>query len=116
MKVGIPREIKDNEYRVAITPSGVQALKAAGHDVFIENEAGLGSTFTNEDYTNQGAVILDTADEVFEIADMILKVKEPLAEEYTKLKEDQILFTYLHLEILVILQEKSTVWYVHFQM
>ncbi|PIQ26097.1 alanine dehydrogenase [bacterium (Candidatus Blackallbacteria) CG17_big_fil_post_rev_8_21_14_2_50_48_46] len=97
MKVGIPKEIKDHEYRVAITPSGVQAFQAQGHEVFIENNAGLGSTFTNEDYHQAGATIVDSADEIFAKADMILKVKEPQQEECGKLRENQLLFTYLHL-------------------
>lgn len=97
MKVGIPKEIKDNEYRVAITPSGVQALKAQGHQVFIEHNAGVGSTFTDEEYLEAGAEILATAKEVFDSADMILKVKEPQAEECKMLRENQLLFTYLHL-------------------
>lgn len=97
MKVGIPKEIKDHEYRVAITPSGVQAFQAQGHEVFIENNAGLGSTFTNEDYHQAGATIVDSADEIFAKADMILKVKEPQPEECGKLRENQLLFTYLHL-------------------
>jgi alanine dehydrogenase len=97
MKVGIPKEIKDHEYRVAITPSGVQAFIAQGHEVMIENNAGLGSTFTNDDYHEAGAKIVDSADEVFAHAEMILKVKEPQAEECSKLREDQLLFTYLHL-------------------
>lgn len=97
MKVGIPKEIKDNEYRVAITPSGVQALKAQGHQVFIEHNAGVGSTFTDEEYLEAGAEILATAKEVFDSAEMILKVKEPQAEECKMLRENQLLFTYLHL-------------------
>lgn len=97
MKVGIPKEIKDNEYRVAITPSGVQALVARGHQVLIEHNAGVGSTFTDEDYQQAGAQMLETADEVFATADMILKVKEPQAVECGKLRENQLLFTYLHL-------------------
>ncbi|MBF2054405.1 MAG: alanine dehydrogenase [Candidatus Sericytochromatia bacterium] len=97
MKVGIPKEIKDNEYRVAITPSGVQALKAQGHQVLIEHNAGVGSTFTDEEYLEAGAEILATAKEVFDSADMILKVKEPQAEECKMLRENQLLFTYLHL-------------------
>lgn len=97
MKVGIPKEIKDNEFRVAITPSGVQALVSHGHDVFIEHDAGLGSTFTDEEYQESGAKILASADEIFACADLILKVKEPQPEEFLKLRENQVLFTYLHL-------------------
>ncbi|MGE3727578.1 MAG: alanine dehydrogenase [Candidatus Sericytochromatia bacterium] len=97
MKVGIPKEIKDHEYRVAITPSGVQAFKSHGHEVLIETNAGLGSTFTNEEYQQAGAQIVSSADEIFAQADMILKVKEPQPEECSKLRENQVLFTYLHL-------------------
>lgn len=97
MKVGIPKEIKDNEYRVAITPSGVQALVAHGHQVMVEHNAGLGSTFTDEDYHAAGAKLVDSADEVFAQSDMILKVKEPQPSECVKLRENQLLFTYLHL-------------------
>ncbi len=97
MKVGIPREIKDKEYRVAITPSGVQALTSRGHEVFIENNAGVDSTFNNEDYEEVGAKILATAQEVFDQSDMILKVKEPQASECEMLRENQTIFTYLHL-------------------
>ncbi len=97
MIVGIPKEIKAQEERVAITPAGVETLKKAGHTVLIEKHAGMGSGFTNEDYIKAGAQILETPQEVFEKSDMILKVKEPLPEEYDLLREDQILFTYLHL-------------------
>lgn len=97
MKIGIPREIKDKEYRVAITPSGVQALTSRGHEVIIENNAGVDSTFSNEDYEEVGAKILDTAQEIFAQADMILKVKEPQQSECEMLREGQIIFTYLHL-------------------
>jgi alanine dehydrogenase len=97
MNVGIPKEIKNNENRVAITPAGVEALRQAGHNVFIETNAGLGSGFTNEDYQNAGAVILESAAEVWNTADMIMKVKEPLPAEYDYFREGLILFTYLHL-------------------
>ncbi len=97
MKIGIPREIKDKEYRVAITPSGVQALTSRGHEVVIETNAGVDSTFMNEDYEEVGAKILATAQEVFDQADMILKVKEPQQSECKMLREGQIIFTYLHL-------------------
>ena len=97
MKIGIPREIKDKEYRVAITPSGVQALTSRGHEVIIETNAGVDSTFMNEDYEEVGAQILATAQEVFDQADMILKVKEPQQSECKMLREGQIIFTYLHL-------------------
>lgn len=97
MIIGIPKEIKAQEERVAITPAGVETLKKAGHRILIEKHAGLGSGFTNEDYIKAGAEILETPQEVFEKAEMILKVKEPLPAEYAFLREGQILFTYLHL-------------------
>ncbi|TCP59568.1 alanine dehydrogenase [Tumebacillus sp. BK434] len=97
MNVGIPKEIKNNENRVAITPAGVEALRTNGHNVFVETNAGLGSGFTNEDYQNAGAVILESAGEVWSTADMIMKVKEPLPSEYGYFRKDLILFTYLHL-------------------
>ncbi|WP_327357138.1 alanine dehydrogenase [Streptomyces sp. NBC_01304] len=97
MKVGIPREVKNNEFRVAITPAGVHELARQGHQVFIEHDAGVGSSITNEEYVAAGAQILATADEVWATADLLLKVKEPIAEEYHRLRKDQTLFTYLHL-------------------
>ncbi|MEU3557183.1 alanine dehydrogenase [Streptomyces fragilis] len=97
MKVGIPREVKNNEFRVAITPPGVHELVRNGHEVVVERNAGLGSSITDEEYVAAGALILETADEVWAAADMILKVKEPIAEEYHRLRKDQVLFTYLHL-------------------
>jgi alanine dehydrogenase len=97
VKVGIPREVKNNEFRVAITPAGVHELVRNGHEVVVERNAGLGSSITDEEYTAAGARILGTADEVWAAADMILKVKEPIAEEYHRLRKDQVLFTYLHL-------------------
>ena len=97
MIVGLPKEIKDNENRVALTPAGVRALAAAGHEVVVEQGAGVGSGINDEDYTAAGAKILPTADEVFARAGMIVKVKEPVGPEYRRLREGQILFTYLHL-------------------
>ncbi len=97
VKVGIPREVKNNEFRVAITPAGVHELVRNGHEVFVEQSAGLGSSITDAEYTAAGARILDTADEVWATADLLLKVKEPIAEEYHRLRKDQTLFTYLHL-------------------
>ncbi len=97
MIIGIPKEIKNNENRVAITPAGVDALVRDGHTVYIENNAGVGSGFKNEEYEKTGAKILKTAKEVFDIAEMIIKVKEPLKAEFDLLHEGQILFTYLHL-------------------
>ncbi|MBD3005296.1 MULTISPECIES: alanine dehydrogenase [unclassified Streptomyces] len=97
MKVGIPREVKNNEFRVAITPAGVHELVRGGHEVVIERSAGLGSSITDEEYTAAGARVLGTADEVWATADLLLKVKEPIAEEYHRLRKGQTLFTYLHL-------------------
>jgi alanine dehydrogenase len=97
MKIGLPKEIKDNEYRVGLTPAGVQALENAGHEVFVQKTAGEGSGFTDEEYVKAGAEMLDSADEVWEAGDMIVKVKEPVAPEYPRMRENQLLFTYLHL-------------------
>ncbi len=97
MKIGLPKEIKDNEYRVGLTPAGVQALENAGHDVYVQKTAGEGSGFTDEQYVKAGAQLLDTADDVWETGDMIVKVKEPIAPEYPRMRENQLLFTYLHL-------------------
>lgn len=97
MKVGIPREVKNNEFRVAITPAGVHELVRHGHQVFVEQNAGVGSSITDAEYVSAGAQILGTADEVWATADLLLKVKEPIAEEYHRLRKDQTLFTYLHL-------------------
>lgn len=97
MKVGIPREVKNNEFRVAITPAGVHELVRHGHEVVVERGAGLGSSITDEEYVAAGAAVLEGADAVWATADLLLKVKEPVAEEYHRLRKDQILFTYLHL-------------------
>ncbi|RFU88077.1 alanine dehydrogenase [Streptomyces triticagri] len=97
MKVGIPREVKNNEFRVAITPAGVHELVRHGHQVFVEQNAGVGSSITDAEFQGAGAEILPTADEVWATADLVLKVKEPIAEEYHRLRKDQTLFTYLHL-------------------
>jgi alanine dehydrogenase len=97
MKVGVPREIKNNEYRVAITPAGVNELVQHGHQVYVEREAGVGSAIGDEDFVAAGAQILPSADDVWGTADMVLKVKEPIAEEYHRMRKDQVLFTYLHL-------------------
>ena len=96
MLIGIPKEIKNNENRVALTPAGVQSLVAKGHVVLIETNAGLGSGFADADYANQGAKIVATAAEAW-AAELVVKVKEPLAEEYDFLREDLLLFTYLHM-------------------
>ena len=97
MKVGIPKEVKNHEYRVAITPSGVHELVRSGHQVFVERDAGIGSSIPDADFTAAGAVILPGPDEVWETGDLILKVKEPVAQEYPRLRKGQVLFTYLHL-------------------
>jgi alanine dehydrogenase len=97
MKVGIPREVKNHEYRVAITPAGVHELVRNGHEVFVEHEAGVGSSIPDADYVAAGAKILATADDVWGAGEMVLKVKEPIAEEYHRMRKDQVLFTYLHL-------------------
>ena len=97
MKVGVPKEIKTHEYRVAITPAGVVELVKNGHEVFIEQDAGIGSSISNEEYVASGAKILPTADEVWAAGDLILKVKEPIAAEYHRMRKGQVLFTYLHL-------------------
>jgi alanine dehydrogenase len=97
MIIGVPKEIKNNEYRVAITPAGVFALTKDGHTVLVEKSAGIGSGISDEDYSRAGAVIRDDAPRIFVESDLILKVKEPLECEYDLLKEGQILFTYLHL-------------------
>jgi alanine dehydrogenase len=97
VKVGIPREIKNHEYRVAITPAGVNEFTRGGHDVVIEAGAGAGSSITDAEFAAAGATILPTADAVWHDAELILKVKEPIAEEYPRLRPGQVLFTYLHL-------------------
>jgi alanine dehydrogenase len=97
MRVGIPKEIKNNEFRVSTTAAGVHALVLAGHSVFVEKGAGVGSAITDAEYVKAGATILDTADEVWAKSEMIIKVKEPIAQEYHRMRKGQILFTYLHL-------------------
>lgn len=97
MKIGLPKEIKDNEYRVGLTPAGVHTLVEAGHTVFVQKTAGEGSGFSDEQYVSAGGEILETADDVWGQGDMIVKVKEPIAPEYPRMREDQLLFTYLHL-------------------
>lgn len=97
MKIGIPKEIKSKEYRVGMIPSGVRSLVEAGHQLYIQKDAGEKSGFSDSDYQEAGGVILDDPKEIFEICEMIVKVKEPQPEEYESLKAGQILFTYLHL-------------------
>lgn len=97
MIVGVPREIVDNEFRVAITPQGAHELVLEGHEVLVETGAGAGSSITDADYSSAGAIIVPGPEDVFEQAEMILKVKEPQVTEYPLLRKDQIIFTFLHL-------------------
>ncbi|RBY87579.1 alanine dehydrogenase [Blastococcus sp. TF02A-30] len=97
MRVGVPKEIKNREYRVALTPAGVTELTRAGHEVLVERGAGEGSSIPDADFTAAGARLLSDADDVWADADLLLKVKEPVAEEYDRLRAGQTLFTYLHL-------------------
>lgn len=96
MKIGIPKEIKNNENRVGMTPAGVAELVRHGHDVYVQHTAGEGSGFADDDYVKSGAVILPTIEETYAIADMIVKVKEPIEPEYKLVKPGQVLFTYFH--------------------
>ncbi|MBC8318371.1 MAG: alanine dehydrogenase, partial [Desulfobulbaceae bacterium] len=113
MIIGVPKEIKDKEFRVGIVPAGVKSLSAAGHSVIIEKNAGTGSNISDTEYAEAGADILAAAADIYKDADMIIKVKEPLPEEYEYLKEGLILYTYLHLAPLadltdVLLKKKVT--------
>lgn len=96
MVIGVPKEVKSNENRVALTPGGALELARRGHTVYIQSTAGEGSGFEDEDYIEAGAKILNTADEIWQIAEMIMKVKEPIAEEYGRCRKDQLIFTYFH--------------------
>ena len=96
MRVGVVKEIKPDEYRVALTPAGARELRQRGHDVLVETGAGTGSAFADDEYARVGARIA-TVDEVWQTADLLLKVKEPITSEYDRLREGQVLFTYLHL-------------------
>lgn len=96
MIIGVPKEIKTHENRVAIQPGGVMQMKRHGHEVLIQKGAGNGSGFTDEEYVNAGATIIDDVDEVWKRAEMIMKVKEPIAEEYPRMREGQVIFTYFH--------------------
>ena len=111
MKIGVPKEVKDHEYRVGMIPAVAHALVGAGHQVFVQQGAGLGSGIEDEEYSGAGATLLGGADEVFAEAEMIVKVKEPVAEEYGRLRQGQTLFTYLHLaplpELTDVLLEKE---------
>ena len=97
VKVAIPREVKNHEYRVAITPAGVNELVRNGHEVFVETGAGAGSSIIDQEYTAAGGTILPGPDETWAAGDLILKVKEPIPAEYEHMREGQVLFTYLHL-------------------
>lgn len=96
MIIGVPKEIKNNENRVALTPGGVLEMIKAGHKVYVQSTAGLGSGITDEEYIQAGAIMLPDIKSVYDIAEMIIKVKEPIAEEYNLIKENQLLFTYFH--------------------
>ncbi|MBX0332921.1 alanine dehydrogenase [Pontibacter sp. HSC-14F20] len=96
MIIGVPKEIKNNENRVGVTPAGVVELVRNGHTVYVQATAGEGSGFMDDDYTNAGATVLPSIEEVYGIAEMIIKVKEPIESEYNLIKEDQLLFTYFH--------------------
>ena len=97
MVIGVPKEIKDHEYRVSVTPNGVRALRQAGHDIWVEPSAGLGSGYSDEDYRGAGATVADSKEHLFQEATLIVKVKEPLLSECHFFRPDQTLFTYLHL-------------------
>ena len=97
MVIGVPKEIKDHEYRVSVTPDGVRALHQAGHDVWIEPSAGVGSGYSDEDYRSAGATIAESKEQLFQQATLIVKVKEPLLSECRFFRPGQTLFTYLHL-------------------
>lgn len=96
MIIGCPKEIKNNEYRVALTPGGAMELTRRGHEIYVQTQAGIGSGYTDEDYVEAGAVILPTIEEVYAKAETIVKVKEPIEEEYGLVREGQFLFTYFH--------------------
>ncbi|WMI66382.1 alanine dehydrogenase [Aestuariibaculum sp. YM273] len=96
MKIGVPIEIKNNENRVGMTPSGVFELTKRNHEVYVQKNAGFGSGFFDQDYIDAGATILETIEEVYEVAEMIVKVKEPIEQEYSLIKKDQVVFTYFH--------------------
>jgi len=96
MIIGVPKEIKNNENRVALTPSGANELVKRGHTVYIQASAGEGSDFSDALYESSGAQILSTIEEVYAEADIILKVKEPIAREYILIRKDQVIYTYFH--------------------
>ena len=96
MIIGVPKEIKNNENRIALTPGGALELTKRGHEVYIQKNGGLGSGFSNQMYKDCGAKILDTIEDIYQIAEMIMKVKEPIEQEYALIKKDQLVFTYFH--------------------
>ena len=96
MIIGVPREIKNNENRVALTPAGAKEFCKRGHEVYVQDNAGIDSGFLNEDYESTGAKILPTIEEVYSKAEMIIKVKEPIETEYPLIRKGQLLFTYFH--------------------
>ena len=96
MIIGVPIEIKNNENRVALTPAGAKELVKRGHVVYVQTKAGNGSGFTDEEYIDAGAKILSSIEETYDIAEMIMKVKEPIESEYKLIKKDQLVFTYFH--------------------
>ncbi|HET8648696.1 MAG TPA: alanine dehydrogenase, partial [Gemmatimonadales bacterium] len=96
MIIGVPKEIKTNENRVALVPAGAEALTGAGHTVYVETGAGMGSGFADDAYTAVGAKILPTAEDVWQKAEMIMKVKEPIAVEYPRMRKGQLIYTYFH--------------------
>ena len=97
MNIGVPREIKNNEFRVSLTPAGARELVSNGHTVYIESGAGLGSAISDADFERVGAKIMPTADDLWSKSDLILKVKEPISAEYSRMRKNQVIFTYLHL-------------------
>ncbi|PLZ94206.1 alanine dehydrogenase, partial [Fischerella thermalis CCMEE 5196] len=96
MDIGVPKETKDQEFRVGLSPSSVRVLKESGHNIFVETQAGEGAGFTDDDYRNSGAEIVPTPEAAWN-RELVVKVKEPLAAEYKFLQKEQVLFTYLHL-------------------
>lgn len=96
MKIGCPKEIKEGEHRVGLTPNAARAYRAAGHEVLVQQEAGLGCAISDKEYADAGAILTASADAVWEEADMVVKVKEPLPEEYGRMRENQLIYTYFH--------------------
>ena len=97
MKIGVPKEIKSQENRIGLTPNSAKILISNGHTVLVENDGGFEAGFYNDQYKNAGAKIVDRAEDIFNDSDIIVKVKEPLSNEVKMIKENQIVFTYLHL-------------------